>query len=191
MDLMMETSLVYKDFVPSTLFPYFLPPVIRANGLLHVVWFTVDPSERFIWSGVVWTLYFEQKPGFNDWAVKLYFLGEWKTTDSNLSKAGGIDVLKSVWSADVIFSADLPACKHWAAVVSGWFAGMSYQESLDWTMQKIYQRYGEVSLRTFLQNNIFFVIALFLLIIVILVFIYRKQILSYFNKDFVWKKHTA
>jgi hypothetical protein len=47
MDLMMETSLSYKDFVPTTIFPYYLPPVVRSNGLLHIVGFTVDPSERF------------------------------------------------------------------------------------------------------------------------------------------------
>lgn len=189
-DLMMETSLIYKDFVPATMFPYFLPPVVRSNWLLHVVWFTVDPSERVIGSGKIWTIYFEQKPWFFDGTVRLYFLGEWNTTDSNLSKAGWIDVLKSVGDAQITFSSDLPACEHDAALVSWWFEGMSYQDSLNWTMQKIYNKYGKISFWNFLQNNIFFVIALLFLIVIILVVIYRKQLLSYFHKDLVWKKST-
>lgn len=188
-DLMMETSLTYKDFVPSTVFPYFLPPVTRSNGLLHIVGFTVDPKERVVGSGKIWTIYFEQKPGFLDGTVRLYFLGEWNTTDTNLSKVGGVDALKRVGDAQVKFSSDMPACEHNAAlIVTGWFAGMSYQDSLNSTIQKIYEKYGKISFWMFLQNNIFFVLAFFLLIIVILVLVYRKQLLSYFNKDLVWKK---
>lgn len=190
-DLMMETSLTYKDFVPTEMFPYFLPPVIRSNGLLHIVWFTVDPNERVVGSGKIGTIYFEQKSGFLDWAVRLYFLGQGNTTDSNLSKVGGIDVLKKVGSAHVTFSSTLPSCEHGAAIISWWFAGISYQQSLDSTLQKIYDRYGKISFWMFLQNNIFFVIALFLLIIVILVLIYHKKLLSYFHKDLVWRKPTS
>jgi hypothetical protein len=36
-DLVMETSLIYKDFVPTNVFPYYLPPVVRSNGLVHIV----------------------------------------------------------------------------------------------------------------------------------------------------------
>lgn len=190
MDLMMESSLLYKDFVPTQMFPYFLPPVVRSNGLLHIVGFTVAPTERVVWSGKIGTLYFDQKEGFQDGTVRLYFLGEWNTTDSNLSKVWWIDALKRVGEAHVTFSSALPACEHTAAVISGGFAGMSYQDSLDSTLQKIYDKYGKLSFWMFLQNNIFFVIALFLLIIVILVLIYRKQLLSYFHKDLVWKKPT-
>ncbi len=190
LDLMMETSLMYKDFVPITTFPYYLPPVVRSNGLLHIVGFTVDPSERFNWSEKIWTIYFEQKEWFNDGTVRLYFLWEGNTTDTNLSKAGWIDVLKSVGDAYVTFSDDLPVCEHGAAIITWWFAGISYQDALNSTMQKIYEKYGKLSFWSFLQNNIFFVIALLLLIIVILVLIYRKQLLSYFHKDIVWKKST-
>jgi hypothetical protein len=28
MDLVMETSMEYKDFVPTELFPYFFPPIV-------------------------------------------------------------------------------------------------------------------------------------------------------------------
>lgn len=190
MDLMMETSLMYKDFVPTQMFPYFLPPVVRSNWLLHVVGFTVAPTERVIWSGKIGTLYFDQKEWFQDGTVRLYFLGEWNTTDSNLSKVWWIDALKTVGEAHVKFSTTLPACEYAAAVISGGFAWMSYQDSLNSTLQKIYDKYGKISFWTFLQNNIFFVIALFLLIVVILVLIYRKQLLSYFHKDLVWKKPT-
>ncbi|HCY21378.1 TPA: hypothetical protein DIC40_06075 [Patescibacteria group bacterium] len=80
----------------------------------------------------------------------------------------------------------MPACEHSAAaVVSGGFAGMSYQDSLNSTIQKIYEKYSKISFWMFLQNNIFFVLAFFLLILVILVLAYRKQLLSYFNKDLV------
>jgi hypothetical protein len=190
LDLMMETSLVYKDFVPTSIFPYYLPPVVRSNGLLHIVGFTVDPAERVIWSGKIWTIYFEQKSWFSDGTVRLYFLWEGNTTDSNLSKAGWIDVLKKVSDIYVTFSSDLPVCEHAAAVLTWWFAGMTYQDSLNSTMQKIYDKYGKLSFWMFLQNNIFFVITLLLLIIVVLVLIYRKQLLSYFHKDLVWKKST-
>lgn len=191
-DLMMETSLEYKDFVPTSMFPYYLPPVVRSNGLLHIVWFTVDDSERVNGSWFLGTIYFIQKPWFTDGTVRMYFLEEWATIDSNLSKVWGVDTLKQVGYVNVTFSRDMPSCSHEAAtIVTWWFEGVSYQESLDTTMQKIYDKYGKFSLSLFLQNNIFFVIAFFLLILIILLVIYRKNLLSSFQKDAVWKKHTS
>ena len=35
-DIVMESSMKYVDFVPATAFPYFFPPVIRKNGLIHI-----------------------------------------------------------------------------------------------------------------------------------------------------------
>jgi len=57
-DLMMESSMDYVDFVPSDFVPYFLKPIVKQNGLIHVVWFTVDPSERLNWEWKMWTVYF-------------------------------------------------------------------------------------------------------------------------------------
>ncbi len=187
MDLMMESSMEYKDFVATDAFPYYLPPVIRSNGLLHIVGFTVDPKERFNWAEKVWTIYFQQKEWFSDGAVRLYFLEEWNTTDTNLSIAWWVDVLKDIGDVYVSFSDELPACAHESALISGWFAGMSYQDSLNSTMQKIYDRYWKVSFWTFIQNNVFLVIAFFLLVAIVVLFFYRKRFLAYFEKKSVWK----
>jgi hypothetical protein len=36
-DIIVETSLHYKNFVPDTFFPYFFAPVVRVNGAIHIV----------------------------------------------------------------------------------------------------------------------------------------------------------
>jgi len=188
MDLVMETSLLYKDFVPTDMFPYYLPPVIKSNGLIHIVWFTVDPSERIIGSWKIWTLYFDQKPDSFDWAVRLYFLSKWDTTDSNLSMAWWVDLLKNVGDINIVFSKDLPKCTHDIVVLTWWFAWSTYKDWLDETIQKIYDKYGKLSFWLFFQNNIFFIIALFLIVVAVLAVLYHKKLLYYFNKNTVWRK---
>ncbi len=188
-DLVMEASLIYKDFVPTEVFPYYLPPVVKSNGLVHIVWFTVDPSERFSWSNKIWTLYFEQTPWSYDGTVKFLFLSSGDTTDTNLSKAGWIDVLNHVKNITVSFSSNLTSCQHESPSIEGGFAGMTYDESLDATLQKIYDKYGSFSLAYFLKNNIYFV--LFGLVLVVIFILYRKGFLSYFYKNFLWKKYSS
>lgn len=110
MDIIFESSMEYKDFENTDLFPYYFPPAVKDNWLVHIIWFTVDPSERFNGAGKIGTLYFQQKGNSIDGAVKLYFLGEWETIDTNLSMAWGIDVLRQVWDAFVKFDENLTKC---------------------------------------------------------------------------------
>ncbi len=111
MDLMIETSMEYKDFENTNIFPYYFPPVVKNNWLIHVIGFSVEKNERFNWNEKIWTLYFRQKDKSIDWALKMFFLWEWETIDSNLSIAWWIDVLRQVGDAYVKFSEDLPACE--------------------------------------------------------------------------------
>ena len=196
MDLMMESSLDYIDFVPSNMFPYFFKPIIETNWLIHVVGFTVDPSERVMWAWKIWTLYFSPKDWTNDWIVRFYFLWEGETVDTNLSIAWWIDVLKEVWSALVEFSPSLPSCedntKNDKSIkkqddstnISWWFWDLSYDEVLDQTMKKIDKNYGKSSFLDVLKKHIFIVIFLLLIIIILLI----RAILSFEKESNKWEK---
>ncbi len=121
-DIVMESSLEFVDFVPSNLFPYFLPPKIEGN-MIHLVGFSTEKSNRVSGSWSIWTLYLKQKDNADtDGSIKLYFTKKWSTTDSNLSMAWWIDILDTVGSALYHF-ADEWSCTHNAADdIKGWIA---------------------------------------------------------------------
>ncbi len=130
-DVVIESSLAFVDFVPlETMFPYFLPPKV-SDTTVHLVGFTIDPAHRAQWSGIIGTLYMQQRtPSDTDGMIKLYFKKKWDTTDSNLSIAWGIDVLDTVWSAYFTFSAS-GACVHAAGnTIDGWIANKSVKTLL-------------------------------------------------------------
>lgn len=113
--------------------------------MIHIVWFAVDQSERVVWSGKIWTLYFQNKGNSIDGSLKLLFLWEWETVDSNLSMAWWIDVLKQVWDAYVRFSEDLPSCSQESvnsklAEIDG-FADKNPNQQLNDTMDEISNKY--------------------------------------------------
>lgn len=209
MDLIIETSLEYKDFVPTELFPYFFPPTVKSNWLIHIVWFTVDPSERVKESGKIGTLYFNQKDWNIDWAVRLYFLEEGNTTDTNLNLAWGIDVLKEVWSAFVTFSDELEPCEvvnvieeidediveevQSENIISWWFADKTQEEAFQETFEKIESNEkinpndGE-NISHNIKNRVWIVLLFILLLIVLLLLI--KNILSFEKESGKWKSKT-
>ena len=209
MDLIIETSMEYKDFVPTDLFPYFFPPIIKSSWLIHIVWFTVDPSERVKESGKIGTLYFNQKDGDIDWVVRLYFLEEGNTTDTNLNLAGWIDVLKEVWSAFVTFSDELKSCNavnpveksaegaledvQNENVISWWFADKTQEEAFQETFEKIESNEkinpndGE-NISHNIKNRVWIVLLFILLLIVLLLLI--KNILSFEKESGKWKSKT-
>lgn len=209
MDLIIETSLEYKDFVSTDLFPYFFPPTVKSNWLIHIVWFTVDPSERVKESGKIGTLYFNQKDWNIDWAVRLYFLEEGNTTDTNLNLAWGIDVLKDVWSAFVTFSDELEPCEIVNAGVDGndntlervqdenvisWgFADKTQEEAFQETFEKIESNEKinsnhDESVPQSMKNKVGIVILFILLLVVLLLLI--KNILSFEKESGKWKSKT-
>lgn len=113
-DIIMETSLTFVDFVPSSLFPYFLPPKVEGN-IIHLVGFNVDPDKRMTGKWSLWTLYMKQKNTSDaNGSIKLYMNKAWDTTDSNLSVAWGVDVLDTVGIASYTF-VDTGVCVHDAA----------------------------------------------------------------------------
>lgn len=103
-DLLIETSLSYKDFIPDTFFPYFFAPKITDNGLIHIVGFSTYHSVSG--KGRLWTLVLRSNGTDSDGVIRLYFVGKWKelTFDTNLSAAGGTDTLSSVWNAYYTFT---------------------------------------------------------------------------------------
>jgi len=129
-DIIIESSLEFVDFVPTNMFPYFLPPKV-SDGLTHLVGFTVDPQYRVKGKASIGTIYMQQKwYNENNGAMKLYFKKKWDTTDSNLSVAGGIDILDTVWSAYYTFTAS-GACIHNAGEeIVWWIAKKSLRQML-------------------------------------------------------------
>jgi len=194
-DLVMESSMYYVDFVPSNFVPYFLKPIVKENGLIHVVWFTVDSSERVNWEWKMWTIYFRPKQWDIDWVVRLYYLWEWDTSDTNLSIAWWVDVLKNVWQASVKFSKDLPSCvaendKTFSNEniqiqdkIDGWFADLTYDEVLQNTMKTISRDYGSSSFLQILLHNVVWIILIFMLLIIIILLLKRKK--NKWNKNVV------
>lgn len=82
-DIIMESSMEFVDFVPTAVFPYFLPPSVVSNTV-HLIWFAVDPSQRVSSRSMIWTAYFNKTSSFDrDWAIRLYFTKSWDTIDSN------------------------------------------------------------------------------------------------------------
>lgn len=196
-DLIMESSMDYVDFVPSDFVPYFLKPIVKENGLIHIVWFTVDPSERVNWVWKIWTIYFAQKQWDIDWIVRLYFLWEWDTSDTNLSIAWWVDVLRNVWQASVSFSKDLPSCitgngniisnesVQAQDKIDGWFADLTYDEVLESTMKTIGKNYGVLSFSQILLHNLLWIFLIFILLIILILLLKRKK--DKWNKNVIKK----
>jgi len=194
-DLVMESSMDYVDFVPSDFVPYFLKPIVKENGLIHVVWFTVDPSERVKWEWKMWTVYFSQRQWDIDWIVRLYFLWEWETSDTNLSIAWWVDVLKDVWQVSVTFSKDLPSCVDEVNndtsseivqvedKIDWWFAGLTYDEVLENTMKTIDKKYWVKSFGQVLCHNILWIILVLILLIIILLLLKKEK--NKWNKNVI------
>jgi len=122
-DVVIESSLAFVDFVPSKLFPYFLPPKIKGNTV-HLVGFNTDPKNRMTWTGSLGKIYLQQKNSTDvDGKVSLYFTNVWSTTDTNLSIAWGIDVLNTVGKAYYRF-------------VDGWLCAHTSPDSIPWGIAK-------------------------------------------------------
>ncbi len=144
-DIMIESSLDFVDFVPTKMFPYFLPPQVK-DSMIHIVGFTIDPKHRVKGKWSIGTLYLKQK-GYDDsdGTIKLYFKKKWDTTDSNLSVAGGIDILDTVGTAYYQFT-DSGACAHYAGeAINWWIANASLNSVItkinrNQRMQKIFNR---------------------------------------------------
>lgn len=173
-DIVIESSLDFVDFVPSDMFPYFLPPKVM-SWLVHIVWFTLDNNNRVNGKWSIGTLYMKQKnPTDKNGSVKLYFKKKWDTIDSNLSIAGGIDVLDTVWSAYYTF-VNSGACLHGSAEdIAWWIANKTLDQMLaplKWK-QRIQHIFTWTSLLEFSG----------LLLILILLFVYYKTTKQWKNK---------
>lgn len=177
MDLIIKSSMDYKDFENTNIFPYYFSPVKNWEWLIHIVWFTVDPSERFIWTGKIWTLYFQHNNSDIDAAIKLLFLWEWELLDNNLSIAWWIDVLKNVEDLYIKFSSDLPTCDDTSVqgMLSSidWFSDKTFDDVLNDTMSKINSKYPEHNNIIWWMNNNMCAILLGILIILVFVVIYK------------------
>lgn len=177
-DIVIESSLEYVDFVPSkNLFPYFFSPQTDGNTI-HIIWFVSDPQNTVKWSGSVGRIFFRQKKAANtDGAIKLYFAGEGKTYDSNLSILWGVDVLQKVtdwyYHFGAVWSCEYPG----GYQIVWWFAHTSAEESLNTTIKEIQKQQW---INRFLSWKMLILYS-FLLIILIILFIHITQ-----KKE--WKK---
>lgn len=141
-DLVLYSSMEYKDFEATEVFPYFFPPVKWDDWMIHIWWFSLDKENVVNGKEKVGTIYFQQNNKFvGDGTVKLYFLWEKNTTDSNLNTIWWIDVLRQVWDAYVKFTSDLPACEQDVVdndleQIDG-YSDKSFDEALQETMNQI------------------------------------------------------
>ena len=127
-DVVIESSMEFVDFVPTWLFPYFLPPKITSGNIVHLVWFATDATNRVNGSWSIGTLYMKQKDTTSiDGSLKLYFTQKWDTTDSNLSIAWWTDALDTIHNAYYTF-VDTGICEHSVADINGWIADISLQD---------------------------------------------------------------
>ena len=97
-DIVVESSMEFIKFEPTQLFPYFFPPkVFKNTNIVHIVWFTIQPSQRVKEKWIIWKIYFKPKnQSDKDGSIKFYFKKTWDTTDSNLSIAWWVDTLEDV-----------------------------------------------------------------------------------------------
>lgn len=183
-DIVLESSMKYLDFIPNkSLFTYYFPPITRSNWLIHIVWFTVLPSQIITWSGSVWTLFFEANPTDMDASIRVYFLWTGNTTDTNLS-FGWVDQLQSVWQANFVM--DQTSCVHNVAVITWWFAWLTYQESLDDTINQLNWDFKRDRIMTFILS--YWILVISIILIILFVIIYRKKILLLLKKRHLWEK---
>jgi len=142
-DLYMETSLKFSDFVPSKMFPYYVPPITTWN-LVHLIWFATDPNNRINGSWSIWKIYFKSNPGDSDGAIKIYFAGKWETIDSNLSIPWWVDILTSVKDWYYTFTSDWECLSendiiwwyHWVSYES-WLALLTDKISADYKKNRM------------------------------------------------------
>ena len=128
-DVMMESSMEFLDFIPTKVFPYFLPPTVMSNTV-HLIWFAVEPTQRVSWRSLLWTVYFKKRTlSDRDWAIRLYFTNAWDTIDSNLSMPWWIDILDKVNSAYYTFDGT-GGCIHDISALSGWIKNVSLEAAL-------------------------------------------------------------
>jgi hypothetical protein len=104
-DLVLESSMNFYDFVPTGMFPYYLPPKVDWN-LVHIVGFSTNPNNRINSNWSAWKIYFKSNPGDSDWSIRIYFVWTWDTRDSNLSMPGWVDTLTSVKDWYFTFTSD-------------------------------------------------------------------------------------
>ena len=171
-DIVIESSLEYLDFVPTkNLFPYFFPPQTK-DGKIHIIWFVADPKNTVKGSGSVGKVFFRQKnPNDTDGAFKLYFAGQGKTYDTNLSILWGIDILQKVGGWYYRF-VDSWTCQYPADYeIIWWFSHMSPEDALNDTIKDIQHRQRLKKLLN--RKNL--VIFSWLLIILTILFIYFKK----------------
>lgn len=169
-DIIMESSMEFVDFVPTKVFPYYLSPKILSN-IVHIVWFTVDESQRFNWKSVIWTAYFKQRlSSDSDWSIRLYFENKWNTTDSNLSIAWWVDVLDSVGSAYYTFDWN-DSCIHEVSDIKWWIN----DASLDETLSKIEKDQSANKVMLFISSNIYALSLALIVIIFVVFYLWKKK----------------
>lgn len=171
-DIVLETSLEYVDFVPTkNLFPYFFPPKVKGDTI-HIVWFIANPKNTVTGSGVIGKLFLKQKsPTDSDAVIKLFFAGQGKTYDSNLSILWWIDVLQNVgsWYYQLL---DTASCEYPSDyIIVGWFAHKSAQSVLDDITKQI--SYQEWLTRLFSWQTL--VVCIWLLIFILFIFIKKHK----------------
>lgn len=107
-DIYIESTMEYVDFVPSTMFSYYLPPKVKNKNIY--LWAFSEPGKEFVWKLKFGTLYLKSNDIDPDWYIKFDFIEEGNTSDTNLSIIWWEDKLIEVKDWTYYFDGD--PCEH-------------------------------------------------------------------------------
>jgi len=169
-DIILNSSMAYVDFVSWKLFPYSFPPKVYDNWRIHIVSFALDKNNLINWTGKIWTVYYKASDMVSDWFVRFYVKGEGETVDTNVSKIWWVDTLKTTLNA--FYKFDGTSCINSDVIeVTWWVSHMSYDEWLNDVLDDINS--------DFMLNKViyisYYVVPLFIFILIIFLFIRKRK----------------
>jgi hypothetical protein len=174
-DIVIESSMQFIKFEPTSLFPYFLPTKITDN-ITHIVGFTSWPSQRVSQKWVVWKIFFKpQNKSDADWSIKFYIKAKWDTTDTNLSIWWWVDVLED--TRNWFYTFNWTNCDYPDEEIIPQESNVNFEESLNDTVDKIEKEHMADVYQKSREDNKSYIISLFIIIVILV---------AYF-KIFKWK----
>jgi hypothetical protein len=182
-DVYLESSMEYVDFVPSNIFKYYLPPIIEGNKIY--LWAFSESWVKFVWKEKFGTLYLKSDDVSLDWYVNFDFRWQGNTTDTNLNLIWWIDVLDEVKNWTYYF--DLDPCEQnivddVVSDIEWWFSSIDEEQYVQDMISEFNKRWVAQKVSLFFSKY-WRSFALFVLVLAfIYVFIKNKKSLSKWKK---------
>lgn len=172
-DIYIKSTMEYVDFVPSTIFDYYLPPKVENKNIY--LWAFSEQGKEFVWKSKFGTLYLKSNDIDPDWYINFDFVGEGKTSDTNLSIIWWEDKLVEV--KNWIYYFDGEPCEHSAidADIEWSFSSIDEDEYIK-DMISWFKKKALIQKITLLFSKYWWTLLVFFLLLVsIYVFIKNKK----------------